>query len=945
MAAAVGAVLLGAMTQPARADLVERCAWPGPAGPSILPESTHVEVPPLVADLDGDGRPEIVVLSFVNGLDDNLGRDGVLRILSGADCSEIASVVDVGCVTCFGDSACRSLEGLGEAGIFCPACTPAIADLDGDGLMEIVLTTEPAAGSDRLRRLVVLDHRGRFLRCSEPTTEFTGPVAALAIADLDGDGQAEVLSRDVAWRASGELAWQNGLSGIGATMAADFDGDGRMEVTTGQVMYRADGTRLWASLVLGGGSPAVADFDLDCQPDLVVTSRNNETINLVDPMTGAIRASARIPAGDCPPRPDGQGGPPTLGDVDGDCVPEIGVAGCRRYALFKYAAGPPERLELLWEAPIDDATSRFTGSAIFDLEGDGIAEVLYNDHAALHVFDGPTGATRQAIPNSSATLLEYPVVADADNDGHADVLVAANGYSFACCDAGVRVFAGDVPLAPVRPLYNQHSYHVTNILDDGSIPAREEPSWSRQNTFRVQGAALRDDVFGPRLSGVPPDADVTCGGVPPPASPSASGGCGEAPAVGLDERVLPAGCAHDSDVVRTWTATDRCGRSTSETQVIRVRDRDAPALVGALADALAVCLAPPPPDVIAIDGCDPAPAVTFGELREDGPCPYAFRLVRTWTATDACGNASSREQIVVVEDDGPPELAGVPADALATCVAPPPPIVTATDGCDLAPLLAFTEAREDGPCPSIYRLVRTWTATDACGNAVAREQVVNVEDDGPPVLVGVPGDATVSCASVPPPAEVTAVDGCDPAPVVTLVERREDGSCQNEYRLIRTWTATDACGRTASASQVVQVVDDTPPVVVSAPSRACLWPPNHWMVCFGPEDFAPEIVDDCPGEISWRFAGCVSSQPENDLGDGDFAPDCVVEDGRICVRAERQGIDPAGRTYGLFIVATDACGNASSPALAGNIYVPHDQSPHEDCLKTTVVGRKGPGRP
>ena len=38
--------------------------------------------------------------------------------------------------------------------------------------------------------------------------------------------------------------------------------------------------------------------------------------------------------------------------------------------------------------------------------------------------------------------------------------------------------------------------------------------------------------------------------------------------------------------------------------------------------------------------------------------------------------------------------------------------------------------------------------------------------------------------------------------------------------------------------------------------------------------------------------------------------------------------------------AADACGNMTEPVSIGEVYVPHDQAPHESCLKTTVVGIK-----
>lgn len=38
---------------------------------------------------------------------------------------------------------------------------------------------------------------------------------------------------------------------------------------------------------------------------------------------------------------------------------------------------------------------------------------------------------------------------------------------------------------PTRRIWNQHSYHITNVNDDGTIPAVEQPSWLTHNTYRL----------------------------------------------------------------------------------------------------------------------------------------------------------------------------------------------------------------------------------------------------------------------------------------------------------------------------------------------------------------------------------------------------------------------------------------------------------------------------
>ena len=88
-----------------------------------------------------------------------------------------------------------------------------------------------------------------------------------------------------------------------------------------------------------------------------------------------------------------------------------------------------------------------------------------------------------------------------------------------------------------------------------------------------------------------------------------------------------------------------------------------------------------------------------------------------------------------------------------------------------------------------------------------------------------------------------------------------------------------------------------------------------------------------------QVTACLSSQPDDGGGDGHTTDDCaIVNEGRgVCVRAERAGDDPAGRTYTITIEASDGCGNAA-PATA-TIYVPHDQSPHEDCRRPNAGKR------
>src|SRR6185295_14676462 len=66
-----------------------------------------------------------------------------------------------------------------------------------------------------------------------------------------------------------------------------------------------------------------------------------------------------------------------------------------------------------------------------------------------------------------------------------------------------------------------------------------------------------------------------------------------------------------------------------------------------------------------------------------------------------------------------------------------------------------------------------------------------------------------------PPASVTATDNCDTNPAVTLTAVT-NGTCPT--LITRTWVARDFCNNTSTNTQVITVLDTTPPVLVGVPA-------------------------------------------------------------------------------------------------------------------------------
>jgi Tfp pilus tip-associated adhesin PilY1 len=78
-------------------------------------------------------------------------------------------------------------------------------------------------------------------------------------------------------------------------------------------------------------------------------------------------------------------------------------------------------------ANVQDFSGLATATA-FDFLGDGVAEAIYADETQIYVFDGKTGQINLTSPRQSGTLIEYPVVADIDNDGSAEIVYVSNYY-------------------------------------------------------------------------------------------------------------------------------------------------------------------------------------------------------------------------------------------------------------------------------------------------------------------------------------------------------------------------------------------------------------------------------------------------------------------------------------------------------------------------------------
>ncbi len=325
------------------------------------------------------------------------------------------------------------------------------------------------------------------------------------------------------------------------------------------------------------------------------------------------------------------------------------------------------------------------------------------------------------------------------------------------------------------------------------------------------------DTTKPVFKGVPANITVECGNVPTPAIVTATGNGVILNNIAFVENKTAGNCANNYTIIRTWTATNKCGLSSTATQTITVIDTIPPVFANVPQDLTLNCgdTVPIAIQPTATDDCSGnAVTITYVQTIQDSTCVGNKTIVRTWIATDACGNTSTAKQSIKIVDKIPPVFANVPLPAIIECGdALPTAQPTATDACSSVNVTSKDSVNVIDNCNKV--ITRTWTATDACGNISTVTQIITVRDTKAPVFGIVPKAVTVSCdANIPaaPSTLPSATDNCDANPKVTFSETRDnEGTCL--AHITRIWVATDKCGNAATAIQIITIKDIVAPVI------------------------------------------------------------------------------------------------------------------------------------
>jgi hypothetical protein len=320
------------------------------------------------------------------------------------------------------------------------AATIKIADLEGDGIFEVIVGTGGSSGwSPFVGNIHILDARnGEILSTINISGAQSAGQAPVSITDINNDGVKDIVAdwgvfccyggavlidgrtKSIIWRKWLGDRWY-------LTALLDANSDGRYEIIGGGgafgFWYLLDiyGNLIWKTPLPGWATslPAIGDIDGDGKLEIAVTAGGWPPgfFYIFDAQTGAIKFSMSLPTGSL--------SHPAMGDIDGDGKLEIVIID-GRVNPFGVIPGQSnvrvlKNYSVLWSKTFSPYFGTYSSPILSYLNGDDILDIIVGAPDKLLVLDGLTGNIIWEVTGINGGAY---VTGDINGDGEDDVITA-----------------------------------------------------------------------------------------------------------------------------------------------------------------------------------------------------------------------------------------------------------------------------------------------------------------------------------------------------------------------------------------------------------------------------------------------------------------------------------------------------------------------------------------
>jgi len=411
-----------------------------------------------IGDVDGDGKPDLVVVTNAN--------ISVLRNTSTAGsitASSFAAKVD------FTSSSTGPIFG-------------ALGDVNGDGKPDIV-TANPSANTVSIRRNTSTPGNISFATKVDFSTG--GTPSSVAIGDVDGDGQPDLVTSNAAASANTVSVLRN------TTAAGTISFAVKVDFATGAIPR----------------SVAIGDVDGDGNPDIVVA--NNATSPSISTTISVLRNTSTpgsITASSFAAKVDFTAGSAprsiSIGDLDGDSKPDVVVANMNsnNISVLRNTSTLGTITASSFAATVDfPAGASPVSAVIVDVEGDGIPEVAVANGATstslgVSVFQINSADAPNAGTVSGTSPLCIGVTATYTSNGDAGGSWSSTNTSIATVNATTglvtAVSAGTTNITyTVSGVSSFKTLSVTANVTAGTVSGTSPLNISATATYTSNGTA------------------------------------------------------------------------------------------------------------------------------------------------------------------------------------------------------------------------------------------------------------------------------------------------------------------------------------------------------------------------------------------------------------------------------------------------------------------------